>query len=205
MAGASHSLPQPNGEALEASSRCSDVIKIQYPVHVKNDMARKYLKMKLLIENQEPLLADYYKNVNISNLIFHTNHPLAWHSAILAHYPFVKRRWVNEGWKLRILDNEDSESANIHLYTSGTVKVQGNPKQFQLDFHLIKKLAQQEMLSLEKNTPTLSGSDQTSSLYNPTDEPPPAEGQPPSTEYYPLIEMKDTFTQLETRQVELEQ
>ena len=96
-----------------------------------------------------------------------------------------------EGWKLWILGNEDSESAIINLYKSGTVMVQGNPKQFQLDFHLIKEFAQQEKLSLEKDTPTPSGSDQTSSLYNPTDAPPPVESQPPSTEYYPLIGMKD--------------
>ena len=91
MAGKYHSLLQPNGEALEALSHCSEVIKIQYPVHVKNDKERKDYKMKLLMENQETLFADYYNNGNISNLIFHTNHPLAWHIAILAHYPSVKR------------------------------------------------------------------------------------------------------------------
>ena len=69
--------------------------------------------------------------------------------------------------------------------------VQGNPKQFLLDFQTIKELAQQDKLSLKKDTPTPSGSDQTSSLYNPTDEQPPTESQPPSTEYYPLIGMKD--------------
>lgn len=90
MAGESNNLLQPNGEALEAASRCSDVIKIQYPVYVKNDKARKDPKMKLLVENQETLFADYFKNGNISNLTFHTNHPLAWHSAILTHYPSVK-------------------------------------------------------------------------------------------------------------------
>ena len=37
---------------------------------------------------------------NISNLIFHTNHPLAWHSAILAHYPFegVLTKGGNSGY-----------------------------------------------------------------------------------------------------------
>ena len=49
-------------------------------------------------------------------------------------------------------------------------------------------------LSLDKDTPTPSGSDQTSSLCNPTDEQPPAESQPPSTDYHSLIEMKDKFT-----------
>ena len=65
------------------------------------------------MENQETLFADNYKNGNISNLIFHTNHPLAGHRAKLPHYPFVKRGGVNEGWKLRILDNEDSDSELI--------------------------------------------------------------------------------------------
>ena len=64
----SRSLLQPNGEALEAASCCSEVM-----------------------ESQETLFADYYKNGNISNLIFHTDHPLAWYSAILPHYPSVKR------------------------------------------------------------------------------------------------------------------
>ena len=96
-------------------------------------------------------------------------------------------------------------SANINLYKSGTVMVQGNPKQFQLNSHLIKQLDQQEKLSLEKDTPPPSWSAQTSSLYNPTDAPPPGESQPPSTADYPRIEMKDQFTQLEVRQVELEQ
>jgi hypothetical protein len=73
---------------------------------------------------------------------------------------------------VNILDNEDSESVNINLRKSGTVLVQGNRKQFQLDFHLMKEIAQQEKLSHEKHTPTLSGSDQTSSLHNPADEQP---------------------------------
>ena len=47
------------GEALEAASCCSEVIKIQYPVYVKNDKARKDHKMKLIMENQETLFADY--------------------------------------------------------------------------------------------------------------------------------------------------
>ena len=83
--------------------------------------------------------------------------------------------------------------------------VQGKPKQFQLDFHIIKEIAQQDKLSLEKDTPTQRLSDQTSSIYNPTDEHPQMESQPPRTEYHSLIEMKDKFTQLEVRQVELEQ
>ena len=86
----------------------------------------KIAKLSSLWKIKRHFLLTITKNGNISNLIFHTNHPLAWHSAILAHYNFVKRGGVNEGWKLSILDNEDSESANINLYKSGTVMVQGN-------------------------------------------------------------------------------
>ena len=39
-------LLQPNGEALEAASCCSEVIKIQYPVYVKND--------KIISQNEAP-------------------------------------------------------------------------------------------------------------------------------------------------------
>ena len=90
--------------------------------------------MKLLMDNQETPSADFYKYGNVSNLIVHTDHPLAWHSAILTHYTSVKGGGVNAGCNLRTLDNEDSESANVNLYQSGTVLVHSNPKQFQLDF-----------------------------------------------------------------------
>jgi hypothetical protein len=52
MAGESNRLPQPNAEGFEAASSCSEVIKIQYPLYVKNDKARKKCKMKLLMENE---------------------------------------------------------------------------------------------------------------------------------------------------------
>jgi hypothetical protein len=33
--------------------------------------------------SRDTFFADYYKNGNLNNLIFHTDHPLAWRSAIL--------------------------------------------------------------------------------------------------------------------------
>jgi hypothetical protein len=85
MAEESQSLPNtPNAEAFDASSRCSVVITILYPLDIKNDKGRKEYKNKVLMENPETLFVDYYKNGNISNLIFHTDHPLAWCSAILS-------------------------------------------------------------------------------------------------------------------------
>jgi hypothetical protein len=61
--------------------------------------------------------------VNISNLIFHADHPLAWHSAIRAHYPYVKREGVGPEWKLRTLDIEEIETTSVNMYKSGTVMV----------------------------------------------------------------------------------
>jgi hypothetical protein len=46
----------------------------------------------------ETLSADCYKTGNISNFIFHTYNPLAWHTAIRAHYPSVKREGNGPGW-----------------------------------------------------------------------------------------------------------
>jgi hypothetical protein len=60
-------------------------------------------KNKLLKDNPETLFADFY-----------IDHPLAWHSAIRAHFPYVKREGIGN-----------------NLSMSGTVMVQGILMQFQ--------------------------------------------------------------------------
>ena len=64
----------------------------------------------LLKDDPEKLFADCYKEGNVSNLIFHKDHPLEWHSAIRAHYPYVKREGIVPGQTLRILDIEEIET-----------------------------------------------------------------------------------------------
>ena len=64
---------------------------LDYSMDINNYAARNRCKEKLLKDNPETIFADCYKEGNVSNLIFHTDHPLAWHSATRAHYPYVER------------------------------------------------------------------------------------------------------------------
>lgn len=98
------------------------------------------------------LFADCYKTGNVSNLFFHTDHSLARHRAIKAHYPSVEGEGINPGWKLRILDIEDTETAYVNLYKSGTVMVQGNLQPFSRPFTGSKR-AQHEKLTLGDDHP----------------------------------------------------
>ena len=79
-------------------------------------------------------------------MIFSTEQPLAWHSALKTHYPSVKKEGICNGWKLKVKEAEDPDSpmTSINIYKNGTVMVQGNLRQFELDFPLIKERAQQE-------------------------------------------------------------
>ena len=84
------------------------------------------VQKKLHKDKPETLFGDCNKDGNVSHLILHTDHPLAWHSAIRTHYPSVKREGIIGAWKLRIQD----KTANINLYMAETGLVQGNLKQF---------------------------------------------------------------------------
>ena len=83
MAAVFHSLPHPNAEAFEApcamAHPCADVITVEYPLDIKNNTAHNKYKKKLLADNPETQFVDWYKEGNVSNLIFHTDHPLPWH------------------------------------------------------------------------------------------------------------------------------
>ncbi|KAJ8349130.1 hypothetical protein SKAU_G00277190 [Synaphobranchus kaupii] len=59
---------------------------IQYPVEVTNAQSRKQYKLSLLKSSPESLYCDYahIEDRKIkNNLIFHTEHPTAWHTAVL--------------------------------------------------------------------------------------------------------------------------
>jgi hypothetical protein len=97
------------------ASPCAEVLTIQYPLDVNNEKARNEYKNKLLTDNPEPLFANCYKNGNIGNIIFHTDHCLAWRSDILTRYPSVKGAGVlaiggNSGVSCQPLQ------ANVNLY-----------------------------------------------------------------------------------------
>ena len=115
MAGEFHSSPLPNAEAFQAPMAYpwAEFITIQHPMDIKNNTERNKYKIKLLNDNPETLFADCYKEENVSNLMFHTD--LAWHSAIRAHYPYVKREGIGPGWKLRIVDIEEIETTFVNV------------------------------------------------------------------------------------------
>ncbi|KAI4794616.1 hypothetical protein KUCAC02_031945 [Chaenocephalus aceratus] len=90
---------------MASTTACTEAVPLVYPQEVKNDSARKAYKLKLLKDRPETLFADLYKSGEVSNLIFLTDQPLAWHAAISAHCPSVKKEGICNGWKLKIKRN----------------------------------------------------------------------------------------------------
>ncbi len=141
----------------------SPLTTIQYPSEIKTDSARKNYKQKLLSNNPETLFADLLKTGEICNLIFFSDHPSAWHKAIIKHYPSVK---ICNGWKVKIREPQDTDSTviTVNIYKNGTVMVQGNLKLFQADYRAIAEAMKHEkallsqILSSEQN-PQNSSSD----------------------------------------------
>ncbi|KAM9398291.1 uncharacterized protein ACWYII_032049 [Salvelinus alpinus] len=191
---------------------------ILYPKKVKNDTMRKAFKQKLLEKRPETLFADLYKNGDVSNLIFLTDQPNAWRSAVCSHYPCIKKEGICNGWKLKIKETDDPDSTmiTINLYKTGTVMVQGNIRLFETDFQTIKERAEREkdttsdMPSHKTNststtlTPTLPTQKGTSSTSLPTivEDTPQEESDPLSAEQAQALlttmaAMRDEFTKLE--------
>ena len=64
----------------------SDIIHILLP-NIKNDTRRSTFNQNLLKGQPKTLFADLLKSGGISNLIFYTERPEAWHRAIIDHHP----------------------------------------------------------------------------------------------------------------------
>lgn len=135
-----------NMSQTETLPQCSSLVNyhpIHYPSEVKNESQRKDFKQKLLEGKPETLFADLYKNGDVSNIIFYTGHPSAWHRAIVLHHPSAERKGICNGWKLQLKESEDPDTVitTINIYKTGKIMVQGNLKNFQLDFQTLKTLA----------------------------------------------------------------
>ena len=118
----------------------------------KNAATRKQHKNKLMKEKPEYLFADLYTTGDVSNLIFFTDQPTAWHSAISSSYPSVQNKGISKGWQLRIKEAEDPDSViiTVNLYKNGTVMVQGDLRTFEKDFESIKEIARKEKTALNE-------------------------------------------------------
>ncbi|KAI4793515.1 hypothetical protein KUCAC02_032670 [Chaenocephalus aceratus] len=118
----------------------AEAIRIKYPPEL-NGNDRKTYKLKLLKERPETLFADLTKNKRVSNLIFFTARPLAWHAAISAHYPSVKKEKIQHAWqfKFKEVEGTDTSMTTVNVYDTGTVMVQGKFQPFERDFLRIKQ------------------------------------------------------------------
>ncbi|KAF3850426.1 hypothetical protein F7725_012198 [Dissostichus mawsoni] len=104
---------------MASTTACTEAVPLVYPQEVKNDSARKAYKLKLLKDRPETLFADLYKSGEVSNLIFLTDQPLAWHAAISAHYPSVKKEGICNGWKIKIKEVEDPDTVMTTVNMNG--------------------------------------------------------------------------------------
>lgn len=178
-------------------------IPITYPYKATNEILKKKHKEKLLKDRPETLYSDLYKNGEVSNIIFYTEDPEAWHSAIRQHYPTVIRKGISNGWKLQVKEEDDSESdvmITANLYKNGTVMIQGNLKKIEKDFLQIKRKAQ-----LNKTSPnTLKQPENTSiSSHQATNEQSRDDSEDISLLHSIISDMKEKFREMELELVQL--
>ena len=121
----------------------------------------------------------------------------------------MKKEGICHGWKLKVKEAEDPDSpmTSVNIYKNGTVMVQGNLRQFELDFPLIKERAQQEKSPPPEDIHTLPDTDTTST---PTCPPADQKNEPSSSEHAQdpkltsiITDMKVKFSELERDLVQL--
>lgn len=176
----------------------TESVPITYPSKATNEILKKKHKDQLLKDSPETLYSDLYRNGEVSNIIFHTEDPEAWHSAIRHHYPTVIRKGISNGWKLQIKEGEDSDSdvmITANLYKNGTVMIQGKLKQFEKDFLQIKEKAQLNKIS--PNTQKCAEEPSTSSHQSRDD------SEEISLLHSIISDMKEKFREMELELVQL--
>ncbi|KAL1261429.1 hypothetical protein QQF64_006694 [Cirrhinus molitorella] len=181
----------------------TESIPITYPYKATNEILKKKHKEKLLKDRPETLYSDLYKNGEVSNIIYYTEDPEAWHSAIRQHYPTVIRKGISNEWKLQVKEEDNLESdvmITANLYKNGTVMIQGNLKTFEKDFLQIKKKAQ-----LNKTCPnTLKQAENTSiSTHQATYEQSRDDSEDISLLHSIISDMKEKFREMELELVQL--
>lgn len=192
-----------NNNSKKNVSKNTEPIQILYPSKATNDQLKKKYKEGLLRERPETLFADHFKNGGISNLIFHSTHPEAWHTAIRLHYTNVIRKGISNGWKLQVPESEHAECTTINLYKTGTITVQGDVKRFAKDFNEVRDKAQ-----LHKNAATSCASQGEQQQNDPTEEHFNEDNEPDdpteiSNLHDSLATMKEQFARLEVELVRL--
>ncbi|MGH0114782.1 UNVERIFIED_CONTAM: hypothetical protein FKN15_049656 [Acipenser sinensis] len=133
---------------------------IRYPVEVTSAKAKKLYKnklIKLMKESPETLIADCSlaggKRTK-TNLLFYTEHPTAWHTALCTAHSNIKLGGICKGRQLRIGDETDPDSTrlSINVFYNGTIMIQGTEASLELiekDFQALKELAEKEKKNQE--------------------------------------------------------
>ncbi|KAJ8342273.1 hypothetical protein SKAU_G00322010 [Synaphobranchus kaupii] len=187
----------------EPTAQPSQGFEIQYPEHIQSAKARKLHKDKVLRSLPETLVSDYSgpeENRVRCNVLFYTQYPTAWHTALFQTYPHIKKNGISKGRQISILEDSDSSSAilTVNIYHTGTVMVQGTEAslgQFELDFHPLKKQAEKH--KQEPEYKTLEPEPEPNSA--PASEaPPPAHYTPSAPKVYSSIRtLRDSLAVLE--------
>jgi len=181
----------------------SPLTTIQYPSEVKSDTARKIFKQKLLSNNPETLFADLFKTGEVCNLIFFSDHPRAWHKAIIQHYPSVKKEGICNGWKVKIREPNDPDSTaiTVNIYKNGTVMIQGDLKTFQADYRTISEIVKHEKAVPSESLPSDQNPPNSTSDLRSTPAETVEHTSPSLLKAIPLLQ--EHFTKLEMEMVQL--
>lgn len=130
---------------------------VEFPSNCRTSTAMKKHKELVLKSNPEVLFTDFtvQKGKRIkSNLIFHTDCPYKWKSALCQHYDHICKEGIGRGGRLIICEDEKLDTENPELtityYTKGTILIQGNEKSlnsFETAFPELKAKVQGQLSS----------------------------------------------------------
>ncbi|MGH0119404.1 UNVERIFIED_CONTAM: hypothetical protein FKN15_022539 [Acipenser sinensis] len=179
---------------------------IRYPDEVTSAKAKKLYKNKLMKESPETLIADCSlaggKRTK-TNLLFYTEHPTAWHTALCTAHSNIKLGGICKGRQLRIGDETDPDSTrlSINVFYNGTIMIQGTEASLELfekDFQALKELAEKE-----KKTPEVLDPEQQPAPHTADTAPctPPLTPRLPST----VQHLKECFSLLEVEFAEFKE
>lgn len=132
----------------------------QYPGEL-TAKAKKAFKLKVLRDNPETLKADFTtegNNKTMTNFIFFTHNPKAWHTAVCQSYKYRKRSGIGGGWQVTIHEDAELNSPylTISIFHNGTVMAQGSEnslENFHQSFQSLRELANKKSNELNSETP----------------------------------------------------
>ncbi|CAB1352050.1 unnamed protein product, partial [Coregonus sp. 'balchen'] len=94
---------------------------------IKSEKGRINFKHIILRENPKTLFADCSHNRTVTNLLFHTDHTTAWHTAVTGISAIRQRKAsAREGKFEDSKKDQENRILTVNMYQNGTVTVQGS-------------------------------------------------------------------------------